>query len=392
MRNRIIELNYRLLLQIFLFLSLIMSSTTIEPFKVHGNGNKPSPRTGSNMVYDPNNQEIILFGGLEDPMHHDWESLLRNDTWIYNIKTNSWKLLLLDVQPDERYSHSMVYNPMSNSVLLFGGVTAYGRVNDLWEFSLESKTWTNLEESSTPPVRSSSPLVYDANNNRIILFGGYGAFDILLSDTWTYHLENKTWTQIISLTKPAKRYGHSMVYDSDNEYMILFGGNDYGKKDDTWVLDCENDIWVELNSTIKPSNRYWHSMIYDQQNKNSIIFGGRTGSVISLEGIDDTWKYDHSQDTWEEIETSSSPPARYEAPFVYDENNQKAFLFGGYNGENTLNDLWMLKLKDGNYQWSDPKDTTHTTVPISILFVLSPLLLIVLVDKLKLSNTSKNAL
>jgi N-acetylneuraminic acid mutarotase len=337
------------------------------------------------MVYDPNNQRIILFGGLGDPLANDnWESYLLNDTWIYDIKANSWKLLHLDIKPDARLGHSMVYNPVSNKILLFGGVTSNDRVNDFWEFDSETQTWAELEQVNAPPVRSSSPFIYDSKNSRIILFGGYGAMNQKLDDMWGYSPGNSSWVEIVSDTKPRERYGHSMVYDSNNEFIILFGGNNvgYGKMDDTWIFDCVGNDWRELNLTTKPSRRYWQSMIYDAHNQISIIFGGRTGSSVSLDGSDETWKFDYVKNEWEKISTSSSPPARYDTPLVYDAKNHKAILFGGFDGDKTLNDVWELRLEDNNHKWTEIKESEESLLSSLNFIVLSSLLLLVVFHNL----------
>ena len=58
-----------------------------------------------------------------------------------------------------------------------------------------------------------------------------------------------------------------------------------------------------------PGVRSAHVMVYDTENEISVLFGGFTleGGIHSLS---DTWTYDYSTNTWTELSLIDSPPAR----------------------------------------------------------------------------------
>jgi len=74
-------------------------------------------------------------------------------------------------------------------MLVFGGSGGSTGLSsgDLWAFELGSGTpqWSILPVSSTTPVRESHAMIYDAANQRAVLFGGnIPSSPYVLGDTW----------------------------------------------------------------------------------------------------------------------------------------------------------------------------------------------------------------
>jgi hypothetical protein len=70
--------------------------------------------------------------------------------------------------------------------------------------------------------------IYDAANERMIVFGGYDGHDYL-NDVWALDSTagGEEWHRIFpSGISPAKRANHSAIYDAANERMVIFGGED----------------------------------------------------------------------------------------------------------------------------------------------------------------------
>jgi hypothetical protein len=84
----------------------------------------PSNRWGTELVYDPNAENIVLFGGAMDQNVFD-------DTWAYNGQT--WQQVITKVQPPRRGGHNMFYDQTRDRVVLFGGLDGGTLYNDLWE-------------------------------------------------------------------------------------------------------------------------------------------------------------------------------------------------------------------------------------------------------------------
>lgn len=326
-----------------------MESSILSPIEL------PPSRAGHNMVYDEVNHKIILFGGVQDPLDPNLESTLLGDTWSFDATTSAWKLLAPLNSPSPRGWHSMIYDSKNGKTFLFGGNNLIGRLNDLWVFDYDSNTWTELIPDKNPSSRSSSAMFYDKTNERIILFGGYGLNDLLLNDLWAYQFDNNSWFQLFNEDQPSVRYGHSMVYDEQNNLGILFAGNNFQTKmNDVWLFNCSDDLWVESNSISPPAPRYWFSMAYDSANHGSYVFGGRIGNfgLVSFGSSSESYLFEFSTNEWINISDPHSPSPRFDLPMVYDSDTQSMFLFGGYNGEQSLNDSWILYLDDTIYDWN----------------------------------------
>src|ERR1700739_762449 len=150
--------------------------------------NSPSARYGASMAYDAALGEVILFGGFDQSGNED------TDTWAWN--GSNWTQLSPSGSPAGRDSAGMEYDPLLGQVVLFGGqqqifngttyVTTY--LGDTWVLTGNSPgnlTWTPQTYSTSPAVRSTSPMVYDAAQGQVVMFGGYGTSG-QLGDTWNW--------------------------------------------------------------------------------------------------------------------------------------------------------------------------------------------------------------
>ncbi|UCE10920.1 MAG: hypothetical protein JSW61_03040, partial [Candidatus Thorarchaeota archaeon] len=183
-----------------------------------------------------------------------------------------------------------------------------------------------VSQTQVPSARFLPGMVYDPVNERVMLFGG-GLGDTEFDDTWILDYESRTWTELTISTSPTPRSGHVMVFDSSNGVIILFGGhNGTSPAKDTWVFNCTSETWIEVTPEISPPERMSHAMVYDSLSGKVVLF---SGYGINGPEVDDTWTYDYPTNTWEEMNPAVSPQARYGAAHVYDEANGTTIIFGG---------------------------------------------------------------
>ncbi len=113
-------------------------------------------------------------------------------------------------------------------------------------------TWGKLYPSTKPSARRSPSMVYHSNSDKVILFGGdNGTYN---DETWTYDLASNTWTNMSPATKPSARYYHSMVYNSKYDKVILFGG--YG------ATDYSNETWIFTGNRYYQQGSFKSNLIY----------------------------------------------------------------------------------------------------------------------------------
>lgn len=186
--------------------------------------------------------------------------------------------------------------------------------------------------STFPSARAGSAMVYDSESDRVIHFGGHtGSYS---SETHVYDTTKNVWTKLYPASSPSGRSQHAMAYDSESDRVILFGGYNGEYLSDTWSYDYNTNTWTMMSPESSPSARRAHAMAYDSGSDRIILFGGyNSGSYKS-----DTWTYDFNANSWTQLYPSQSPSARAEHAMAYDSESDKVILFGGYVGYKS--DTW----------------------------------------------------
>ncbi len=146
-------------------------------------------------------------------------------------------------------------------MIIFAGINSSGNLNDVRVLSHANgtggtPTWTQLLPSGTlPTARVEHSAVYDSTNNRMTVFGGGKDGATPFSDVWVLSNANglagtPTWTQLGRFRRsPFARSGHSAVYNSSTNAMVVFGGSigvDVASEglqaNDVWVLTHANGL------------------------------------------------------------------------------------------------------------------------------------------------------
>ena len=246
----------------------------------------PAARIGPSIAYDPASRQTVLFGGL------GFDGRTLGDTWIYDGIANSWRNTTGSVSPSPRSGHTLVYSEQARVLVLFGGRTSFGEVvADTWHFDLATMSWTSIAASASPPARSDYGAGYDPSIGKVVLFGGRNSTLDPLGDLWTYDPATRAWESVEPKGGPAARWGPSLVYHPKSERMILFGG--IGRMweemgfNDTWALDTHAQSWERLETDSSPTHRFHQAMVYDPVRDRMVLFGGSTGGYSLILG--DTW-------------------------------------------------------------------------------------------------------
>ena len=281
----------------------------------------PGARWGHTLVYDPVRDNVLLFGGGREPGSY------LNDTWTWNGE--AWEHHKVPSPPPLGFT-AAAFHAGRGTVILHGG-RMEGRYtsSDTWEW--DGSTWRELEAQS-PYKGDHHQMVYVEHNDQIMAFGGWDGQDVA-GTTWVW---DGVWNRA-SEQGPRKRGAFGMTYDPQEERVILFGGLWLdGQYADLW--QWQNQSWEQLGGPYDNSSVDHHAMAYDVKHRQVIMFGGKNYRYRPL-GTTRTIKGSKVLQLTEE-----GPSPRHSLGLTYDSNRGRAILYGGkeYQGELqvALGDLW----------------------------------------------------
>ncbi|MHA2116687.1 MAG: Kelch repeat-containing protein, partial [Candidatus Thorarchaeota archaeon] len=262
----------------------------------------PPPRALGDMVYDSQSDVCVMFGGLEDVM----TTVPNAETWLYDYNTNTWTNASPAVAPSARFVNRMAYDSESDRTILFGGHDGNDLLDETWAYDVESNLWEEMSPASAPNARVDHSMTYDWESDRVILFGGQNSpsNQIQNNQTWAYDYNTDSWTNMNPTTAPSIRTLMTITYDNESDSVVLFGGYGpvaEGPIDGTWLYDFNSNTWTQATPVTHPSARFRHRAVYDSQLDSVIIFGGTTGLWNGPDNDvepDTTWMYDVNTDTW----------------------------------------------------------------------------------------------
>ena len=224
----------------------------------------PARVDGESMTYDPNAGGALLFGGYD-------LSFFSGQTWLF--AGGHWTEQTLTSSPSARANAAMVFDPADNETILFGGNNA-SYLNDTWSFA--SGHWSELFPTRAPAPRTFASMIYDPAIGKLVLFGGFGGYSsgaaVSYSDTWTFSAGQ--WTNVTAPGGPGARSIAGFAYDTADGYAVLYGGsNSLGNPySDTW--NFTNGTWTKMTSAGSPGSRGEVAMAYDDPAGIVQMYGG----------------------------------------------------------------------------------------------------------------------
>jgi hypothetical protein len=177
-------------------------------------------------------------------------------------------------------------------------------------------------------------LIYQSKNNYILLFGGFDEVGHPNSDTWIF--KDNSWEKITNIG-PTPRKWPALAYDDKYNRILLFGGREgigrEGKSlNDLW--EWKGNSWESISYLDEgPSSRDHHRMAYDKSRDSVVLFGGWDGKKV----IGDTWEF--TKNEWLKFDTNEPNPRAAHA-LVYNERLEKVILWGGKHFNDFYNDMW----------------------------------------------------
>jgi N-acetylneuraminic acid mutarotase len=195
-------------------------------------------------------------------------------------------------------------------------------------------SWVNLNPPNPPEPRVGHTMFDLPGHGLAVLFGGSSSATVF-ADTWEFHYDTNTWTNLNALNSPPPLTGQGMVYDPDLDKVILFGGASDALTPtsmQTWSYNYASNSWTALNTSNPPPPRAVPGMAYDPVHYKMILFGGRSGFPPAGDSMGDCWSYDPASNTWTNLNPASAPTAREAMGMVWVPGWNRVLLFGSHNG------------------------------------------------------------
>jgi len=254
----------------------------------------PSPRSGSAFAFDSATGQSILFGGTASGS----EGSFLGDTWAWNGA--NWTQLHPSSAPSPRSGALLAYDRTRSVLVLYGGQSGIGPPfvsgSDTWTW--DGENWHQQLPATSPSPRSGASMVYDPNSSQIVLFGGSNNTGAL-SETWIWN--GSTWIQLHPANNPSGRFNASMADDKLGAQVVLFGGegNSGAPLGDTWLWNGAN--WSQKSLAINPSARSG-ALIGEGGSVGSVVLEGGVGSSRL---VTDTWLW--SGGVWIPVTSANAP-------------------------------------------------------------------------------------
>lgn len=320
----------------------------------------PAPRLDHAMAYDVARARVMLFGGTliaENPSRPSCE------LWSFDGTTWTRESDETCVNgPRARTGHALAYDMARSQLVLFGGWsreklgTAYldGIANDLWV--RRAGVWSELTTAQAPPARQGALAAIDVANGRFVVFGGRGAGDRALGDTWQFDLATKHWSALDA--SPAARTGAGFAFDTRRGAGVLVGGASYDATSfEPFDWFASTSLWSGSGwtSALPPvpwalGYRSGQGVVYDAWNGRVLAVGGNRSLTLSAATTPDTRTADVwalGEQGWSLVSNGGNMPARSEPAVAFDSARGRLVIFGGTGASGILGDTWELDVRTG---------------------------------------------
>jgi galactose oxidase-like protein len=286
--------------------------------RAHPDPHGPCRRDMHNFVYDPLGKRFWMWNGSvggnsgrnAQPGCAQYQYL--QDQWTYDPAANTWTRQ--GANPDRMLAAGGAYDPVSRTMVQFGGDRALSSNSTDWTLVMDAATgqWTklaNLSPSPPPSVNVQGAFVYMPNVKKFLLFGGRNGSGttVVHGQTWLFDPARRKWEQVSPPASPQARDLHSMVFDEANGVVILHGGRSADRQSafaDTWIFDPLKGTWTDITPLLSdpgPPMRYGTG-VYDPVNKVMIMVPGEWGY--------DTYAFRYRPDALSPRAPSSAPPSK----------------------------------------------------------------------------------
>lgn len=184
----------------------ILNTLTWKWALVNTKGNVPTLAYHSAAFYK---KELFVFGGVE-PSSLSRERNCSNALYIFNPEFGLWYQPIVEGEkPLPRFGHSATL--LSQKLIIFGGRKTATYLNDLYILDLGFMEYTAVKCENMPPLPRGFHAALPVSDNRVLVSGGCSAIGAL-QDVHIFNMNSRTWSSLVSPLLTSKpRAGHSII-------------------------------------------------------------------------------------------------------------------------------------------------------------------------------------
>lgn len=311
---------------------------------------------------------LVIFGGRSSASSQTSNKVYRVKIFWTKTGLAQWDELHCEKQPPARCYHTAVCRASSRQgsnaevdMVVFGGAGDGDLLhNDSWCLNLADKAddkpggehpgklarWRSLQQSagsSTPLARSLHVCALHVTTGRLVLHGGLGNAGTM-ADTWILETDG-TWVELFTSGAAVARAHHcgGIVHD----FLLVFSGHDASllTMNSVCSLDLNTRVWQEITlrdgMTITPRIDAAACCI---EGIGLLIFGG-VGIDYEFESSE-PWlmpEFDSECSPRRLVHPKQMAPCQRACCSV-SADGLRVYMFGGFDGQQDLNDLWCLNL------------------------------------------------
>jgi hypothetical protein len=228
--------------------------------------------------YDPVGDRLVMVGGLT------YAFTVLADTYV-RTTTTDWMMFSSASLPP-RMNTRLVFEPSSETMMLFGGSGLGAPFGDTWE--LGNAGWEPVVVSEHPSAQTLPAMTSDPVGRRVVMLDQAGA-------TWTF--ANQVWARLaVTTAPPVPPAGAVLAFDRARARTVLYGGYADPSIPDIWEL--VDDAWQPVvTNGPRPPPRSSPGWVYDRRRHGFVLLGGESPTGI----YGDLWKLQWSSRTLDEI-------------------------------------------------------------------------------------------
>ena len=239
---------------------------------------------------------MLMFGG-------ESSSANLGDLHRYSLEDREWSASSA-LGPAARSRHSAIWAAATRSMLVFAGWSGQQYLDGLHSYDASANRWTELPAAGYwPPARGGHAAVWDPVSMSMLILGGIQNLSINLSNSFAYTLsyDSKLYNYSLStgswkeegqrgqraeeaeeagLPAPTGRTGHAMVWADDSRGLLAFGGFDGSYLQETWRY-----VASETSSPLLLSCQVGRNCDFDFENTSGIAAKRACSDSELLDGL-----------------------------------------------------------------------------------------------------------